>query len=229
MTITPSEELAYWVGVAQSDGCFRRYVVKPTGRVRYFVSLRVRAKSMPMLRRFQEISNEIFNRNVGIFKERKTPTWMFALSVNAFTDVFKSLGIRFGDPPVPPAWTLKDASLFGAYLAGVIDGDGDVRVKRNRYPQCEIRISSGSRQSILSECIRRMLGCSACITYRERDNEIEGRKIHGHVYSLEFYISSKNYKFIKENVVPHIRITYKKGKIENYISSKPMASVAYPG
>ena len=220
MKIKPSEELAYWVGVAQSDGCFKRYVVKPTGRVRYFVSLRVRRKSLPMPRGFQKISNKIFNRNVGIFKERKTPTWMFALSSNTLADIFKSLGIIFGDPPIPPDWTLKDASLFGAYLAGIVDGDGDVRIKRKRYPQCEIRITSGSKQSILSYHIRKMLNCSACITYRERDKEIEGRKIHGHEYSLEFYVSSKNYEFIKENVVPRIRINYKKGKIENYISSK---------
>jgi len=226
LEIRPSEDLAYWVGVVQSDGCFRTQTVKRTGRKRKLISLNVGIKSLCMSDEFRRISETVFNRKIGVFKEKNRDVWSCVLSVNSLVSSLDDSGIVFGDPPTPPLWSLQERSLFGSYLAGIIDGDGDVRIKRKSYPQCAIRITNGSTQIALSDSIRKILGCSVNLYYREKRSEIDGRKIFGHENILEFYVSSKNMDFLRKFVTPHIRIKYKKGKIENYINSKSMASVA---
>ena len=172
-----------------------------------------------MLYKFQKISNSVFNRKVSVFKERKVDMWGYYLDAKSLLKNFKRLNITFRGAPKPPSWTLKH-SLFGPYLAGLIDGDGDVRIKRKNYPQCVIRISSGSKQTALANSIRKILKCSVGITYEEKDSEIEGRKIHGCTYYLEFYVSSKNFRFVNQYILHNISLRYKKEKIENYIKSR---------
>jgi hypothetical protein len=218
--IEPSEKLGYWVGVAQSDGCLRRYLEKRRNVTRFIVSLEVAKLSLPMIYKFQEISNEVFNRSVSVFKENRRDVWVFNIRVNSLMKTFQYLELKFGDPPTPPKWSITTTVLFGSYMAGLIDGDGDVRIKRKKYPQCVVRISSGGRQGDLSAAITKTMNCSVSITSTKRDKEIGGRKFRGLTYSLEFYVSSKNYEFIKDFILPFITIKYKKEKLKSYIESK---------
>jgi len=52
-------DFAYWVGVAQSDGYFKRQYVKSKKRVRYYIVLGVGKKSIPMLNKFISLSKVI--------------------------------------------------------------------------------------------------------------------------------------------------------------------------
>jgi len=140
--------------------------------------------------------------------------------VNTLLDTFKFFDIKFGNPPRPPKWMSQNLQFFGAYLAGLIDGDGDIRVKRKRYPQCVIRISSGKKQTELSNIIRKLINCSVSITRIEKDKILYGRKIHGICFSLEFYVSSKNYKFAKRFIIPHLTLKHKQEKLQKYIDSR---------
>ena len=205
-------KFAYWVGVAQSDGYFKEYYDKKRKQTSFIISLKVGKKSLPMLKNFIEISKKYLNRESAIFKN-KMEVWECHIGVKKLLNLFKSLDIKFSDPPIPPNWIIKDSNLFGSYLAGLIDGDGDVRIKRPKHPQCVIRISSYKPQFELAEKIRKMLKCKVSISKRIKF-------IRHKWYSLEFYVSKKNYAFIQKFVIPFIKLSYKADKIQNFINSK---------
>jgi hypothetical protein len=215
-----SEGLAYWTGVVQSDGCLKTYFDKKKNNLKYLISFNVAKKSLPMLEKFRDLSTAILNRNANIFKMNYCEIWSFHISVKKLLENFKNLDISFGDPPKPPNWSLFNNDYFGAYLAGLIDGDGDIRIKRKKYPQCVVRITNGHEQNELKKSIERLMNCSVIISRRERESEINGRKIHGVSYELEFYVSSKNFKFINEFIIPCITINHKKEKLQSYIKSR---------
>ncbi|MBI4009935.1 MAG: hypothetical protein HY361_01950 [Candidatus Aenigmarchaeota archaeon] len=219
--IEPSEKLAYWVGVAQSDGSFRTYWEKDRKSAKYLISLCVAEKSFPMLLKFTELSKMLFKRKSGIWKESKRERWIMHIGVTRLLETFKTLDIDFKDPPRPPFWTIKTPKSFGAYLAGLIDGDGSVCIKRPKYPQCIIKIGSGSEQKELSSAIRKLLKCSISITsYKAKKEIVSGRFSDCKWTVLEFLVSSKTYKFLKDFTLPHMQLIYKKRKIEDYISSR---------
>ncbi len=56
-----STDLAYWVGVAQTDGYFKRQFVKSKKVTRYFIRLDVGSPSIEMLNKFQSLSQKIFS------------------------------------------------------------------------------------------------------------------------------------------------------------------------
>jgi len=220
MMLKPSEKLAYWVGVAQSDGYLKKYRSKATKNVLYLLSLDVSEPSLLMLRRFQVLSSELFNRNASIFKRGTRHVWSYHIGIGKLLPIFEKLDISFGRQPRQPSWCKGEPEFLGAYLAGLIDGDGDVRIKRSRYPQCVIRITSGFRQSELAKAIRETLQCSVAITFRKGERVLKGRKIHGTWYEMEFYVSLKNHEFIEQFVLPHLMLPYKKVKLETFIDSK---------
>ena len=152
-----NENVAYWIGAVQSDGCYKTYTEKKRNITRHLISFHVSKKSLPMVRKFQFISKNIFNRNSKIFKIDKSNTWEMHIGIAKLIEDFKKLEITFGDPPLPPKWTLFDNKYFGAYLAGLIDGDGDIRIKRKKYPQCVIRIAGGHKQIELANKIKEIL------------------------------------------------------------------------
>lgn len=129
--------------------------------------------------------------------------------------------MKIKDPPRPPLWIIDRKHLAGAYLAGVIDGDGDIRIKRKKYPQCAIRITSSKPQLSLSKFIRFVLGCSVSITHMKRKVFIKmSRKfVNGEYYVLEFLVSSKNKDFIKRFVLPEISLKWKKEKLTKFLNN----------
>lgn len=215
-----SENLSYWVGVVQSDGCLKTYFDKSKSNLKHLISFNVAKKSLPMLEKFRDISDTTFNRNAKIFKMHYSEIWNFRISVKELLETFEQLNISFGDPPRPPNWTLSNYSYFGAYLAGLIDGDGDIRIKRKKYPQCVIRISGGHNQHELKKAIEKIINCSVSITERGRVSRINERLIVGKSFNLEFYVSKKNIVFIEKFVIPHITINHKRDKLQNYIKSR---------
>lgn len=212
-----SEELAYWIGVAQSDGCLSR--IKWKNKIIFRVKSKVGIKSLPMLKKFQELSGLLFDRNAKIFKVRKKPYFTFQFGAKTLLTLFNELNIIFSRV-VPPKWILREDKLFGAYLAGVIDGDGDIRVKRPKYPQCAVRIWSNAYLSKLINSIKNIMKCSVNVSYKEEITQIEGRKINSHKHSLEFYISKKNFRFFKKFVIPWMTLEYKREKVKSYIKQR---------
>lgn len=217
--LEPSEELAYWVGAVQTDGSLSEHHEKKRDKTRTRISFGIAEKSLPMVEKFRDISLRILSRRGKIYK-LKRGSWYYEITVKQLSPTFKSLGIQFGDPPVPPQWTLEKPKFFGAYLAGVIDGDGDVRIKRPRYPQCAIRITSGSKQIALLQAITRVLGCHASILYEKKDSYLGDRKISGASYRIEFCVSSKTFELIKDFVLPHMTLAHKREKILQFIHSR---------
>ena len=65
-----------------------------------------------------------------------------------------------------------------------------------------------------------MLNCSVRIIPRHYEGFIDGGEISGGGYDLEFLISSKNLKIIKEFVFPHMTIEHKKEKIQSFITKR---------
>lgn len=78
-------------------------------------------------------------------------------------------------------------------------------MKRKKYPQCVIKITSGKSQKELADSIEKFLKCAVSITPYEGKRVLNEKIIHGKWYELEFLISSKNYLFIKRYVTPHIQ------------------------
>ena len=60
-------DFAYWVGVMQSDGYFKLQNHKKSGKTRYFVSLKIGEKSLPMQKKFIDISQKLFNVKGSMF------------------------------------------------------------------------------------------------------------------------------------------------------------------
>ncbi len=204
--LEPSVELGYWVGVAQTDGSLKHY------KNSVQISLCISSKSLPMLMKFEEISFKVLNKHSNVWKEKSRDLFDYHYHVKSMLPLFDELGIDFKDPPKPPKWCLDNFSIFGAYLAGVIDGDGCIWLTEPKDYNglvCRAKISCGSKPLELEEAIRKFLNCKTRI--------IKVKSKWGEGYNLEFLISSKNYKFVKEFVLPHIAISYKYQRLNSYM------------
>lgn len=217
MKIQPSEELAYWTGVLQTDGCLKIYKKWHKKSLRYIVSLGVGKCSPSMMLKFQKISNKLFGRNTKIFKSKSRELWLFDIGVKSLLDKFEALDIYSGEPLEPPCWAIKKSKFFGSYLAGVIDGDGSVAIKRPKYPQCSIRIFTSISPLTLSKLIETKIGNSTNIYKIHTIATIKNRLIKGECFVLEFYLSKKNFIFFKKFVIPQISIDKKRDLLEKFI------------
>lgn len=201
--------LAYWIGLAQSDG----FISNRNGN-RY---LRFENTNIELVKGFRNCCKVFFNKPGKIWTRRNQNSSEFRIKINDYIELFRKFDIDFSDPPKPPIWCSKNSELFGAYLAGIIDGDGDVRIKRPKYPQCGIRIHSGTKQTSLAKSIEKNLKCKVSITKRYREVKYKDRIIKGHWYEVEFYVSLKNINFVQKFILPYIKLNYKADKIRNYI------------
>lgn len=205
------KQFAYWVGLTQSDGSL-------SSRKNGFVSLAFAVNDKVLAELFRDVCNTYFNKALNV-SQRSDGRWCCGMGVNKLLKMFESLGLEFRDPQRPPSWISRSDNLFGAYLAGIIDGDGNVRIKRPKYPQCVIRITSGHEQTELSNSISKTMKCGVSITKRHRVAfyKSENRLIDGTWYDLEFLVSSKNMSFMKSFVLPYVLLESKHRKIKNYI------------
>tara|TARA_Y100000310_G_scaffold339489_1_gene432309 strand:+ start:1253 stop:1693 length:441 start_codon:yes stop_codon:yes gene_type:complete len=139
-----STNLAYWIGVVQTDGSFVRRKRKKN-KTYDSIELGVGYPSLEMLKKFRNLSQRVFGVKGHSWQSKKKRSQTYGFGAKALIPLFNQLEIEFSDPPKPPKWIVDNNEFFGAYLAGVIDGDGSVVVKRQQYPQCLIRICSGSK------------------------------------------------------------------------------------
>ncbi len=174
------EKLSYWVGLAQADGYFKKQKIVWKGKpyTKYSLVLSQRKDKENIVIQFRDIFNELFQRNnncISIYKNMR----IVNLSITSLLKVFEENDIVFSDPPKPPRWIKSSRHLFGAYLGGVIDGDGDIRISRKEYPYCAVRITSGRKQEELIKNIKEKFCCK--VNYRRlfRESYIGNRKIRG--------------------------------------------------
>ncbi|HIG97393.1 MAG TPA: hypothetical protein HA230_03555 [Candidatus Aenigmarchaeota archaeon] len=207
------ENFSYWLGLVHADGFISKYVIKGKNQTKYEFGLET--ISEVLIKEFCSGLKQL-GRHVSILKTKRN-TYKCKISANSIVDTLASLNIKLREGKYnPPESVCKNDKLFGAYLAGVIDGDGDIRIKRkNTYPQCMIRVSSGSLQANLNQLIKQKMKCAVLETFREVNRK--GKVMRW--YELEFLISRKNVKFISSFVLPHIKLTYKKDKMKNFIEN----------
>jgi hypothetical protein len=169
---------------------------------------------------FQKISHDLLGRDVKIHKDRrpKCNSFYATIGVSRLLRHFSRMQLDFSDPPKPPEWVTNDAKLFGAYIAGIIDGDGSVKVKRPKYPQCVIKITSGRPQKELKSAIESSFKCKCTISKQYREVELNGYLIKGTCYNIEFCISGKNSDIIKTYTLPWIQIPRKRDKIASFLN-----------
>lgn len=216
-------DLAYWIGVAQTDGYFKKQFVKSIKVMKYYIVLGVGKKSLPMLDKFIEISQKTFNIKGSMFKSLSYDKFLkyeYKFGCKNLLNLFKSLELRFSEPIMPPSWILEFPELFGAYLAGVIDGDGDVRVTRPKYLQCQIRISTSKKPVILIKYLKNFLNCGISSKYRKRNCKLGNKEFIGGCYETEFKVSKKNYDFVNKYILNNLALIYKEDKIKDFIKMK---------
>jgi hypothetical protein len=206
MIIKASEELLYWIGVVQSDGCLNSYYDKKRNTTYHRISVTVSKKSLPMLKKFQVISNSVLGSNIRIYS-CKNETFKCTLGAKNLIKIFKDLKIKISDPPIPPKWVFDKDELLGSYIAGLIDGDGNVNTGKNQS-KCTIEIFSHDKQFLLKSLLRNKLKCGIWI-----------RKMDG-CYGIGFRVSHKNYRFIENYVLPHLAILHKADKLKVFINEK---------
>jgi hypothetical protein len=215
-----NQDLAYWVGVAQTDGSYGRYKSRD-GKTRDLIRLTVSPKSSKMLNKFKQISEVLFQRNSKIFKMKTSNHLSFKMGAAKLLSTFKISDVRFGDPPRPPEWAKHNPRLFGSYLAGTLDGDGSLAIiHKKTKPQLVFRVFSGHRPNSLKNLISNFLGVSVNVKRRYQESFIQGRPIVGRVYILYFYLNLRHLEFFKQFVLPHMQIDHKRKKLEEFISIK---------
>lgn len=218
--IRVNQDLAYWIGVVQTDGNFEISTDK-YGRTRHNVRLVVSPKSLPMLTKFKEISGRIFDRHSKIFKMKTQNHLSFKMGAAQFLKDFVILKIRFGDPPTPPEWIKRSPKLFGSYLSGVIDGDGNIEILKPKIkPQLAFRIFSGSYPEELQRTISDFFKISVSVKRHYRETFIGERYVKGYVYVTYFYLNKKDKDFFRRYVLPHITIPHKADKLKTFLGTE---------
>jgi len=214
-----NKDVAYLIGSFQSDGYFYKFIDKKRNKTQNRFGICGGKKSLKMLKRANYVLAKFFKRNVLIQKVKGKNYFYVRTSIGRIINNFYELEIlpkKFESPN----WIFDNDELFGAYLAGIIDGDGNVCIKRKKYPQCQIRIWDGKAPEKLKRQIISKLKCTARIYFVKHVSSLNGRRISGKGYYLEFYVSSKNLEFVKKFIYPEIQIGYKKEKLERIINIK---------
>lgn len=217
--IQPSNELAYWIGLVHADGRFSKWMRK-SGKQE--IELHMESKSESLIKEFQK-GLAFINRFPRYHYRAKRNVFTCKASVKSIFLLLQSLNLAMPKHKfVAPFFIRNGRILFGSYLAGIIDGDGDVRIKRIKYPQCVVRITSKFKETMLIDLIKQFLNCSVSNIKRSGKRYLrkEDRFIVGTWNSIEFLVSSKNFGFFLSFILPNMKLGYKKEKILVYIESK---------
>lgn len=212
-----TKSLCYLIGALQGDGYFYiyRYRPKDDSKMRTYYRLQFSSKDLEMAERVKETFGESFSRDIKICR-KSNGMYEFSAVIKTLMKQLKDLDIHFEDPPKPPQW-IDSVNLFGPYLAGLIDTDGSICIKRKKkYPQCKIMITSRYAQNKLKKYIEKYLNCKAYIEHSVRYHKTWRKTTNS--FNIVFLMSSKNFKLIKKHILPHIVLQRKSGVIEKYSS-----------
>ncbi len=200
------EDVAYLIGVLHSDGCIYHFNDKKRNKIRIRVIVTVAQKSLQMLESFRDIFSEKFEKKIKIRKIPKKNYFSIQTAVNSIYHI-----IQKWEHHKIPLEIIGSKNLFGAYLAGVIDGDGCVKYRKHAK-NMEIRISAGHKLLELASLIRFHLECGCHFT--------KDKSKTGLGYNTIFNVSPKNFNFLMNFVHPHIKISHKSEKLKWYIDLK---------
>ncbi|GEM_PF-4410326 len=213
--------IAYLVGVIHSDGYLYYFNDKKAKRKRFRLRCQVGEKSLGMLQCVQKIMEKEFDRknkiNFDYINEFGTKIYSIQIEINRLKKVFHKLGIR---KQIIPKKIMENKKLFCAYLGGVIDGDGNIEIKRPSYPQCEVRITFEKKPLLLKRLIKKHLHCGANITTKIIDYTPHGKRKPTPYYDCRFYISPQNEKEFRKFVLPFVRVKHKQEKIIRFIKTR---------
>jgi hypothetical protein len=213
--------VAYFIGALQSDGTFHLFKDKKRKRKVYRIRFQVGEKSLPMLKYLQQIFAIDFDRKLKInfdgVNDYGTKIYTLGTSVNELLPQLSALGVHKYKIAKEIATNKR---LFCTYLAGLIDGDGDICIKRPKYPQCEIRITAGKPMYKVKQLISHFLDCGVRIEKIEGNSIIEGRLVHSTGCRHCFYLSSKNFYDFIRYVYPHIQIDHKRKVLQKFFKIK---------
>jgi len=202
------KNIAYFIGVLHSDGCIYFFNDKKRNRTQIRLILQIGTKSIPMALKFQKILFDSFNRTVNLRKLPGRDAYKIQTSINKLWDIFQKWNTSI------PEEITTNACLFGAYMAGLIDGDGYVQIKNNikdrRVPQCVIKISSNEPLVQVRNLIRTHVGCEVYFEPDKRSKCID----------TCFYISKKSIDFAREHILPNLAMPYKIQAVKKFILMK---------
>jgi len=200
-----NENVAYLIGVLNSDGYLGLFLDKKRNLKIYRLKIDVAGKSLPMIKKFEVIFNETFERNVHVYDNQRWNRYEFGTSINRLRSFFKPLE-NGGIYPI----MRFNPKLFGAYLAGIIDGDGHVQKKNNKdrkIPQMRIEICGPNPLLEIKEGIEHLT--------RSKVNFIKNKGENS--YDTYFYVTGRNRYFLENFVIPHLALDYKKENLQKYL------------
>lgn len=105
---------------------------------KYKLEMGVGEKLLPMLRKVVSILDDVFGRKVSISKRKNLNLYRFQTTVKNLMEQFRSFDIKTFKQVTAPDWINSNINYFGAFLAGVIDGDGNITITRKSYPMCSV-------------------------------------------------------------------------------------------
>ncbi|MBW2982620.1 hypothetical protein KY343_07080 [Candidatus Woesearchaeota archaeon] len=200
--------IAYFIGILHSDGCIYNLFDKKRDRKIIRLNLTIGKKSISMALKFKKILFDYFNRTVNLRKVPNKNSYVIQTSINRIKHVLKNWNEKI------PLEIKRDSSLFGAYLAGLIDGDGYIKLKNNTtdriVPQCIIKIASDHPMVDVKNSIISHIGCNVHFEYKKGNKGVD----------TCFYISKKSIGYIKNYIFPHIVIDYKLNTLEKFFNNK---------
>jgi hypothetical protein len=200
-----NNNIAYFLGALHSDGCIYQFYDKKEKRIRYRLLFCVSKKSLLMLKRCQFILEKELNRKLNI-RQNKNGYFRMETCVN------KTPWLIMNNYEIPSE-IKKSSSLFGAYLAGVIDGDGHIHIKNNKdrkIPQCAVKIASAEPLREIKRLTEKHMGCSVNFEFTKNER--------GQGYKTYFYVSYKNFDFIEKYLLPYIQLEHKKERLIQFRS-----------
>lgn len=203
------ENIAYFIGVLHSDGCIYIFNDKKRNKKQIRLILGIGSKSIPMALKFKKILFDYFGRTVNLRKIPNRDAYAIQTSINSIWHIFENW-----DNMKIPKQIGKNKVIFSAYLAGLIDGDGNIKIKHNTkdriIPQCIIRISNNRKLIKIKILIENHLNCKVHFEYKKGTKGVD----------TCFYISKKNIKFIEDYIYPHIVLPHKMERLEKFFKMK---------
>ncbi len=191
------DNLSYLIGVLHSDGYIYCFNDRKKNKKYLRLRLAVAESSLRMAVKFQRILLNSLGKNVNIRKDRKRNLYTLETSVNRLGKTFQRWKEKI------PEEIKQDITLFGAYLGGLIDGDGHIKIKNNIkdriVPQCVIIIASSSPLEDVKRLVEKFFGCKVHFEY---DHQSRG-------VSTCFYVSNKNISLIESYVFGNLSLKHK--------------------
>ena len=106
-----NEEVAYWIGLLQADGCLKKYSYRKNMKNYERHSLELDVKDKILVENFQKICKKFLKRSPKIFY-RPRGTWVCHIDVKRLQHLFEILDIDFSDPPISPKWCIESQIVF---------------------------------------------------------------------------------------------------------------------